>query len=116
MSAVRTDEALQELVAAVRGRYREKLVSVRPIERAAKLELDDSADLELVVVLVDGGGSIATERRAIEELAFGISSAHDLYIRPWVVAQTHWESPQHSDHPSLIAELKRHASAFAFAS
>lgn len=116
MNDAAKDTALQELAAAVRGRYRERLVSVRPIERSTLIEIDDSADLEVVVVLADGGWSQAAERRAIEELAFGISSARDLYIRPWVIAHSHWDSPEQSDHPSLVAELKRHASAFAFAS
>ena len=115
MSEEAKNGALRELAAAVRGHYRERLVAIRSVERAAHIESEDVADLEVAVVPADGTWQPAAERRAIENLAFEIATARDLYIRPWVIAQSHWETPEQSDHPALVAELKRHASMPAFA-
>ncbi len=78
--------ALDELVAAVRGRFGPRLRELALFGSRARGEGDEDSDLDVLVVVDDLSGS---EARALGHLAGDLLTRHDVIVSPFAVSSAH---------------------------
>lgn len=86
-------DALADYVAAVRRHYGDRLVDMLIFGSRARGNARPDSDADVAVILEDGDWRFWTEKMLLAGLAYDVLLKHDLYVQPWPIARSAWESP-----------------------
>jgi uncharacterized protein len=100
-------KALDDYVTAVRKHYGRRLVDILVFGSRARGDARHDSDLDLAVVLEDGDWRFWEEKWALAGLAYDVLLAHELYVQPWPITRSAWESPAGDRRQRLLEEIHR---------
>lgn len=86
-------KALDDYVAALRRHYGVRLVDVLLFGSRARGDARPDSDVDIAVILEDGDWQFWEEKWLLAGLAYDVLLDHDLYIQPWPIPRSGWESP-----------------------
>ncbi|MGH6814792.1 MAG: nucleotidyltransferase domain-containing protein [Hyphomicrobiaceae bacterium] len=103
------EKAIARFVADVRRHYGERLHGVFLFGSRARGDAHPDSDADIAVILDDGGWRFWNEKMTLAGLAYDTLLAHDLYIQPWPISRSAWESPATYRRPRFIEAIRRDA-------
>lgn len=86
-------KALDDYVAAVHRHYGARLVDILIFGSRARGDARPDSDADLAVILEDGDWRFWDEKWLLAGLAYDVLLEHGLYIQPWPIPRSGWESP-----------------------
>jgi uncharacterized protein len=102
-------QALDDYAAAVRRHYGARLVDILIFGSRARGDAGPDSDADVAVILEDGDWRFWTEKMLLAGLAYDVLLKHDLYIQPWPIARSGWESPATHPKQRFIEAIRRDA-------
>jgi predicted nucleotidyltransferase len=100
-------DALNEYVGAVRRHYGARIVDILIFGSRARGDEGPDSDADVAVVLEDGDWQFWTEKMRLSGLAYDVLLKHGLYIQPWPIGRTAWESPATHGNRRLIEAIRQ---------
>jgi hypothetical protein len=102
-------KALDDYIAAVRAHYGDRLVDILVFGSRARGDHRPDSDADIAVVLRDGDWGFWDEQMNLAGLAYEVLLDHGLFIQPWPVSRTAWETPASSPKRRFIETVRRDA-------
>ena len=75
----------------------------------ARGDAGPDSDADVAVLLEDGDWRFWAEKMLLAGLAYDVLLKHDLYIQPWPLARSGWESPATHPKQRFIETIRRDA-------
>jgi len=105
--------ALEDYVAAVRSHYGARLVDILIFGSRARGDARPDSDADVAVILEDGDWRFWTEKMLLAGLAYDVLLEHDLYIQPWPIPRSGWDSPATHPKQRFIETIRKDARPLA---
>jgi uncharacterized protein len=102
-------KALDDYVAAVRKHYGPRLVDILVFGSRARGDARPDSDADVAIILEDGDWQLWEERWFLSGLAYDALVEQGLYIQPWPVRKSVWETPALHHNPAFIEGMRRDA-------
>jgi hypothetical protein len=102
-------KALDDYVAAVRGHYGARLVDILIFGSRARGDARPDSDADVAVILRDGDWGFWTEQMNLAGLAYDVLLDQGLFIQPWPISLSAWETPATSQKRYFIEEIRKDA-------
>jgi predicted nucleotidyltransferase len=102
-------KALDDYTAAVRAHYGKRLVDVLLFGSRARGDARPDSDADVAVVLSDGDWAFWDELMDLASLAYDVLLDHGLFIQPWPVSRSAWETPSSSPKRHFIETIRQDA-------
>lgn len=102
-------KALDDYVTAVRQHYGPRLVDILVFGSRARGDHHLDSDADIAVVLRDGDWGFWAEQMNLAGLAYDVLLDHGLFIQPWPVSLSAWETPAISQKQLFIEAIRRDA-------
>ncbi len=96
-------KALDAFVVAVRQHYGARVVDILIFGSRARGDARPDSDADVAVILEDGDWHFWGEKMRLAGLAYDILLEHDLYIQPWPIPRSAWDSPANHPRQRLIS-------------
>jgi hypothetical protein len=90
-------KALDDYVAAVHKHYGKRLIDILIFGSRARGDARPDSDADIAVILEDGDWRFWEEKWLLAGLAYDVLLDHGLFIQPWPIPRSGWESP--ATHP-----------------
>jgi uncharacterized protein len=100
-------KALDDYTAAVRARYGKRLVGLLLFGSRARGDAHPDSDADVAVILEDGDWQSWEEQWTLAGLAYDVLLDHGLFIQPWPIPRSAWESPETHRRRDFIEEIKK---------
>lgn len=102
-------KALDDYVATVREHYGSRLVDILVFGSRARRDHHPDSDADIAVVLRDGDWGFWAEQMNLAGLAYDVLLDHGLFIQPWPIPLSAWETPAKSQKQQFIEAVRRDA-------
>jgi len=100
-------EALEDYVSAVRRHYGPRVVDVLIFGSRARGDARPESDADVAVILDDGDWRFWTEKMLLAGLAYDVLLKHGLYVQPWPIERSAWQSPATHPKRRFIEAIRR---------
>jgi len=102
-------DAFDDYVAAVREHYGTRLVDILLFGSRARGDARPDSDADIAVVLRDGDWGFWAEQMNLAGLAYDVLLDHGLFIQPWPIPITEWETPAKSQKRQFLEAVREDA-------
>ena len=100
-------DALANYAASVRRHYGARLVDILVFGSRARGDARSDSDADVAVILEDGDWQFWEEKWLLAGLAYDVLLEHGLYVQPWPIPRSGWDSPTTHPKRRFIEAIQR---------